>query len=74
MSVLSGPTPWRMLAEQLWPGQQHSVLLRQRLDRCLVRLRLKLRRAGLRSDLVHASGSGDYELLLYPGDSLVEEA
>jgi len=73
LAGFSSPTPWRMLAEQLWPGTTDAVLLRQRLDRCLARLRRKLRRAELRTDLVQASGSGDYELLLYPGDELLEQ-
>jgi hypothetical protein len=73
LASFASPTPWKMLAEQLWPGETDAVLLRQRLDRSLARLRRKLRHAGLRADLVKASGSGDYELLLYPGDEIVEE-
>ncbi len=70
----ASPTPWRLLAEQLWPGVSDPTTLRQRLDRSLAKLRHKMRKSGLRADLVRASGSGDYELLLYPGDEAIDDS
>jgi hypothetical protein len=39
----------------------------------LQRLRQKLRAAGVRSDLVHATGNGLIELVLGPDDVVVDE-
>jgi hypothetical protein len=56
------------LARELWPADDRRDALRRRLDVLLVRLRARLRTAGIRTDLVSFTGSGHMELLRYPGD------
>jgi len=63
-----GPVPWRMLAAELWPTEEEPDVVRSRLDTNLARLRSKLLTAGLRTDLVRSDGTGQLELVAYPGD------
>lgn len=67
------PLRWSALADQLWRGLDDRQLLRQRLDKNLKTLRDRLREGGVRPDLVRADGKGHYELLLMPGDELVDQ-
>lgn len=65
------PTPWLLLARELWPDDEDAALLRRRLDVALARLRKRLREVGVRADLVRADGVGNYELFLARDDSIV---
>ncbi len=72
--AFQGPTPWLLVARELWPGPLDEKLLRARWDTTLARLRTRLRQAGLRGDLVRSTHAGHVELLLRPGDTLVDES
>lgn len=67
------PIDWDTLAGGLWRDSSDRNVLRRRWDVLLARLRRKLRTAGVPTDLVRASGNGLVELLLRPGDALVDE-
>ena len=66
--TLGCPVGWEPLARELWRDGSDSAVLRPRLDVTLGRLRRRLQRAGVRSDLVRMDGAGNIELFLYPGD------
>lgn len=66
---MDGSAPWRVLAGELW-NETDDALLRSRLDVTLSRLRRRLRKARVRTDLVRSDGAGTVELLLYPHDSI----
>ncbi len=74
LAAVAAPLHWRALAGQLWRGVDNTVSLRQRLDRNLATLRARLRDGQVRPNLVQADGKGHYELLLLPGDELVDES
>ncbi len=63
---------WEDLAALLWDESRREVV-RRRWDMLLLRLRQKLRQHGIRPDLVRADGSGLVELVLGPGDELIDE-
>tara|TARA_R110002096_G_scaffold299503_6_gene494160 strand:+ start:61585 stop:62481 length:897 start_codon:yes stop_codon:yes gene_type:complete len=69
--AFDGPVSWGLLARELWPSAGESTL-RHRWDVCFGRLRSRLKQSGLRSDLVRSDGSGQVNLLLYEGDSVVD--
>ena len=52
--------------------QLTEAQLRQRWDQLLTRMRMKLREAGLRSDLIRSARPGLVELVLGPGDKVVD--
>jgi len=64
---------WRMAASEIWPAERDLDRLRRNWDRAVRRLRIKLREAGVRDDLVRSDGRGGVELLLYPGDRVRDE-
>lgn len=68
-----GPVNWDVIAREVWSDGADLIELRHRFDVSLGRLRGKLRAAGLRSDLLRASGSGQLQLVLYDGDQVVEQ-
>lgn len=70
--ALDGPAHWSVIAETLWRGIEDDLPLRRRWDRNLARLRVKLRDAGIRPDLIRSDGSGRCELFLYEGDETVD--
>jgi len=70
--ALDGPVAWTVLVDLVWPRETERALLRTRLDVHLSRLRRKLRAADIRPDLVRSDGAGNIELLLYPGDEIVD--
>jgi pSer/pThr/pTyr-binding forkhead associated (FHA) protein len=67
-----GPADWEVVARQIWRDDADRFQVRRKWDVNLARLRRKLRDAGVRADLVHADGTGNFELLLYP-DDVVED-
>lgn len=73
LAALHGPVAWEVLAGEIWRGDDDRAQLRGRWDVALTRLRRKLREARVRPDLVRTGGTGQVELLLYPGDRLESE-
>jgi len=73
LTSFGAPVSWQMLATQLWNDASDDAQRRHRLDVALSRLRSRLRDSGLRADLVRTSGTGQLELFLHPGDSVVDE-
>ena len=73
LSGYPGPVGWDVIAREVWRDDCDVVELRHRWDVSLGRLRAKLRAAGLRGDLLRASGSGQLQLVLYDGDQVVEQ-
>lgn len=65
--LIDGPVAWQALAEEVW-GTDDPEVLRHRLDVTLSRLRARLRRGAVRSDLVRSDGAGALSLLLHPED------
>lgn len=70
--ALGGPIHWRGLAELVWPDDPDPHTMRSRFDVTLSRLRRKLERARIRTDLVSSDGSGQIGLLLYPDDVVAD--
>lgn len=72
----AGPVHWYTLARQVWPdsGREDRARLRARLDTAVKRLRIRLRESGVGSGLISATQTGQLELLLQPGDHIVESA
>lgn len=68
--AVQGPAAWEVLAGEIWPDEDDRVQLRRKWDVSLARLRRKLRQASVRPDLIRAGGTGQVELLLYPGDAV----
>lgn len=70
--AFDGPVHWKVLAGELWPKGDDQEVLRARLDVNLSRLRRRLRKHGVRVDLVRSDGAGQIGLLLYPHDRVEE--
>lgn len=68
LAAVQAALPWDALAREIWPDDPDRDALRRRLDVALVRLRHRLRSAGVRTDLVRPTGAGFLELQLYDGD------
>ncbi len=66
--AIGNPVAWEELAGQLWPTLTEREVLRRRWDVLMVRLRERLREAGIRSDLVQSTGHGLVELVRQEGD------
>ena len=71
-------TSWPMrgihMAPQLWPAHSCDRIQRRRSwDSLIRRLRIKLREAGIREELVRNDGHGNVELFLLPADLIVDE-
>jgi hypothetical protein len=72
LATTGAALPWDDLARQCWSDSDRD-LLRHRWDMQMRRLRQKLAAHGLRTDLLRADGSGLIELVLGPGDVVVDE-
>lgn len=68
-----GPVSWEVCARELWGAAVDTTLLRGRWDAMLLRLRRRLRSVRVRDDLVRCDRQGFVELVLHPGDELVDE-
>ena len=68
--AFGGPTSWETVAGEIWRDLDDRHALRRKWDVNLSRLRAKLREARVRPDLVRADGSGHFELVLNPGDTV----
>jgi hypothetical protein len=73
VALLGAPVPWEVAASEVYPSEPDRRVLRQNWDRNLRTLRARLRDHALRPDLVRPDGKGNVELLLMPGDELVDE-
>lgn len=72
--VLAAPTPWEVVARELWNDASDRTVLRRRWDMALIRLRKRLDDARVRPDLIRVSGTGIVELALEAGDLIVDKA
>jgi hypothetical protein len=69
LAEIRAPVAWAELARVLWNAPADAAT-RHRWDQLLVRIRSKLRAAGIRGDLIRSNGSGLVELALGPGDKV----
>jgi len=68
---IGAPIAWQEVARLLWPSEDTTTpALRQRWDQLMTRVRMRLREAGIRSDLVRPSHRGLVELQLGPEDEV----
>lgn len=67
------PVGWRVLADELWPGEQDVAVLRRNWDAAMARLRKKLREGRIRLDLVRSDRGGNFELFLKKGDRVEDQ-
>lgn len=72
-AAMGGPTSWEVVAREVWKDEAAAESLRHRWDVNLARVRSRLREAGFRADLLRADRSGNIELNLAPGDTLIDE-
>ena len=72
LALMAAPAPWRVVAKEIWPTETREHQLRRRWDIHLTRIRRGLREARVRGDLIKADGRGNYELVLYPHDRVIE--
>lgn len=70
LAEVDGPVAWSVVAREVWSNEATEFELRRRWDKTMSRIRVMLRDAGVRDDLVKATGTGQVELLLYPGDEI----
>lgn len=70
--AFGGPVDWQVLAGELWQEAADLPRIRRRLDVTVSRLRMRLRDAGVRPDLVRATGAGQFELFLHERDSVID--
>lgn len=68
------PVPWETLARQVWGDRFDREQLRDNFDATIARLRRQMRELDVRQDLVLLDGSGNVDLVLYPGDRMVDES
>lgn len=68
------PVPWMTVSRQIWGERPDRESLRRNFDTTLARLRRQLRDLAIREDLVGLDGAGNVELVLYPGDRMVDES
>jgi hypothetical protein len=70
LAEIKAPVAWAELARHLWNAPPDAAT-RHRWDQLLVRVRGKLREAGIRTDLIRSNRSGLVELVLGPLDKLL---
>ena len=68
--AVDGPVGWSVLTLEMWPDEDEPSLRRGRLDALLLRIRRRLRAAGVRADLIRTDGAGTIEIVRYPHDRL----
>ena len=69
LAEIKAPVAWTELARILWKAPPDAAM-RHRWDQLMLRIRQKLREAGVRSDLVRPNRNGLVELVLGPDDRL----
>jgi len=71
---IGAPIAWQEIARLLWPNEETGTsAIRQRWDQLMTRVRMRLREAGIRSDLVRPSHRGLVELQLGPDDEVEDQ-
>jgi len=70
LAEIKAPLAWSELALILWDSPPDDAS-RHRWDQLLLRIRSKLRAAGIRADLLRSNRKGLVELVLGPGDKLL---
>jgi hypothetical protein len=73
LAAMGVPVAWQILAREIWPHEDDAILLRQKWDAAIGRLRAQLRSARLRADLVRSDKGGHVELWLHSHDRVVDE-
>lgn len=66
--AIGGPVAWEVVARELWRDEANLAELRHRWDVALGRLRARLRKEGVRDDLLRSDGAGQLQLVLNDGD------
>lgn len=73
LGAIGQPVHWTEMGRALWPDDDDDpARLRKRWDLTLLRIRRRLARAAIRTDLVLPDGAGKVQLLLGPGDRWVD--
>ncbi|MCB9793070.1 MAG: hypothetical protein H6741_10125 [Alphaproteobacteria bacterium] len=72
LAAIGDNAHWSAVAAEVWPGVEDSAQLRRKWDVAMMRLRRRLREAGLRSELVSGDGCGQVALVLGPEDEVVD--
>jgi hypothetical protein len=70
LAAIRGPVHWETVAREIWLDEPDPLALRKRWDVSLARLRVRLREARVRHDLVTTDKNGIYALLLREGDEV----
>ncbi|HCH64051.1 MAG TPA: hypothetical protein DFR83_14690 [Deltaproteobacteria bacterium] len=73
LATFGVPVPWSILAKEIW-GDSPQHRLRNNLDQNLLRLRQRLRKEGIREDLVYPTGTGCIALRLLDGDRVEDRS
>ena len=73
LAAFGVPVPWSILAKEIW-GEGPPHRLRNNLDQNLLRLRQRLRKEGIREDLVYPTGTGCIALRLLDGDRVENQS
>lgn len=71
--AMGGSARWQDLAGQIWREAAPDHRQSDRYWSAVKRLRGKLRDAGIREDLLHSAGGGRVDLLIEPGDVVIDE-
>ena len=64
---------WDDLAAEIWSDDLPRQVLRSRWDMQMMRLRKRLKEAGIRTDLIRPDGAGLIELVLGIQDKVIDE-
>lgn len=62
---------WEAVAREVWGDMPEREALRKNWDRCMSRLRIRLRDSGIRQDLIQPDYKGNVQLFLLPQDRLL---
>ncbi len=73
LHALGGIADWKVAASQIWGPDKTDSELRTSWDKTVHQLRHRLRKAGVRTNLVRATHTGAFELLLLPTDQVTDE-
>lgn len=73
VAAIGVPASWAVVAREVWPNEDRIENLRALWDRTMRRLRIQLREAGVREDLVRPDGCGNTEICLRPGDRVIRQ-
>ncbi len=74
LGIAGVPVGWKVVATDLWKNESDVALLRRKWDAVVVRIRRKLRSAGIRGDLIRADRHGNFELFLGRGDQVEDQS